>query len=473
MAASTAHASRGLDPRRSAKYTVHLSDALLRPLSTPSNLSTIQFNTKPSQTTDTRHTQIGGSDRHGATTLSIRDDEPEGPKLYEYNGARTEAKGTYVLIFDDATHAATLEPLNSAYTFNLTSAPWENNPHRLAREYPQVHPPKATGEGSDDEDADLFEDEDEDGNEEADAANPFDFRHFLQGSGSSPSPPHGPSAVSSAVNTPLRVVESTSTSSKKPAAARRAEPAKPSVKKEAAAPRAPPASRKRKSPSPPPPPPAPAQPSVPDIRVDRRASTRETPAGRKKPVKKPEPAPKQEALALPTKAASPPPPSSPAARDDADYADDAEYEDDEDMAVEETGGGLTIDFGDAEDPRVSRRRAFGLDLGDSNGPISLHSAANSASPASRQYTPHYGKTEDEPFNMEFESPTGHDDEEEDGDVDVIELGPPAHQNSDNQDGDEDMDADFEAELMQEFEHADDDDQGQVHHQSESDESEEE
>jgi hypothetical protein len=81
------------------------------------------------------------------------------------------------LLFDPASQKATLEPLSDSYTFNLTT----KNNKDISSQNTKIYPKKNREEHQDgDGEEDLFGEaaaEDESG--DPDAANPYDFRHFL------------------------------------------------------------------------------------------------------------------------------------------------------------------------------------------------------------------------------------------------------------------------------------------------------
>ncbi len=312
-----------------------------------------------------------------------------------------------------------MERLTTEYSFNIQATPTEASASKLAARYSQLsesgHIPH------DDSDAEAASDLSQPGSDneqEADHGNPYDFRHFLDPDSQSSSPTRSVAA------TP-RI--DASTASPRPRTQQPAGVSKPAPK--AAQPLRsrpkPVAQRKRQS--------APTTSraaDVPQVRLDRRASTREMPASSQDRVRD----------------------ASPAAAASSDEDEDAK------------GGtdGLIIDFGD--DPEPNRRlRDFSFQLpNDGSGPISLRSAANSASPSSRLHTParRAGSADEDVIDLPGGETYSEDDEdadgnsvasqEDDGDIDPLSLPSPAQPRPAAADAEIDDDdvADLEAEMMQ-------------------------
>lgn len=368
------------------------------------------------------------------------------------------------MLFDPTTQKATLEPLDSTYTFNLST----KNKTDVSSNYTKIYPRKQKDKPSQDVQAadDLF---DEGGsgdheNDEPDARNPYDFRHFLEASKEKrgdeseyhiPSSPDYRTGTGSAMNTPLMAA-------RKPAGAVASKPkaAQPVTK-----------ARKRKSPKPEPlvskKTGTKKQQATPTVRLERKASTRPPPDS--KPPKKPSKATAPASSKIKSAeivhssdesdidaegeiASSPPhrhhsPEPEPANR----YPDDDEDEEDGSIG----GSGLEIEVPDARPkPRNNALASLGLGqnigLGSlsnlrspSNGPISLASAANSVegspnpqfAPASRKsraakdadvidFGNTAGNDSDDEGGYE-EDAEGEDDEMDDRDVEPMDIGPPA------------------------------------------------
>jgi hypothetical protein len=341
---------------------------------------------------------------------------------YKYAGQRGSTKNSYVLIFDQAEQTCTLEPLTSSYTFNLTSAPGETSSVKLSQKYPQLQ--SKTEDPSDMSNEDL--DEDPDG--EADADNPYDFRHYLTSAIRGPSLTPSPAlrAINTGTNTPQLISSRpTGTSDVKPrkkAAAKAYDPLRANQRK----PKAAPAVNKAK-----------AKPT-PTIKVDRRASTRPGDEDKKGP--KPGKGNVKSDYYVHSSDDDEEPTTSQQIHSDIE-------EDEEKEEPGARGGGLEIDFGDDPPPKKKNKA---LDFKRAGPPISLHSAVNS--PDSRVITPRHQKKKNDPQEIiDFgDSTEGY---EEDDDSDVEDSTQQKHQQDDDADmHDADADADADAD---EDEHDDD------------------
>lgn len=378
--------------------------------------------------------------------------------MFVFTGQRTEPKKSYILLFDLSTQQATLEPLASTYTFNLSS----KNGSDLSSTYPKIYPKKQkddaqdTAAGADD----LFdEDSRDDINDDPDPDNPYDFRHFLAREGSKRgdeseyntiSSPDYRTGTGSAMNTPM-------VTARKPAPT----PAsKAKVVAQGAANR-----KKRASPEPATKPqkktaPKKQQQPPPTVRLERRATTAPKPEPAK-PSRKPAapPASKIKSAEIvhssddsdldadgepdsPAPPTPPPPRKSPSPQPVPDADSDYEMED------VSAAAGLEIEVPDARPSRPRHNALASLGLGQnlglggylkspSNGPISLASAANSVegSPNPHAFTPRKNRAVLEDSGVidfgDIGSGAKSDDEEEeeeegeDGDVEPMDIGPPA------------------------------------------------
>jgi len=353
----------------------------------------------------------------------VRDTNDNGDKdMFVFNGSRTAPSKSYVLLFDQTTQKATLERLTDTYTFNLSS----KNRADVSSHYGKIYPKKSHKDSVHDKEegeVDLFGEEGGDAANEGtvpDATNPYDFRHFLnavkkdrpEDRGYASSPDHRSTAAST-MNTPV----SRPQPSKKRKTASVFANAKPAAK---AAPKK----------------------AAPTINLERRATEHELPKKPQKPsaptnagakIKSAEfvqdssdsdvdaegevdssaPSPHRQSRRSP----------SPGQRQD-DVNSDAEGEDDDEEEIGDYGG-LEIEVPDA---RPNARNSSHLHVNSdarglrspSNGPISLASAANSV-----ENTPRRGAQAEE---IDF-GDLGGDDEEDDEDVERMDIGPPARQDS--------------------------------------------
>ena len=229
----------------------------------------------------------------------------------------------------------------------------------------------------DGEKEDLFGGEEDESDPDPD--NPFDFRNYTSTAppASAPLSPDPPRPVSKPAAAPAKS---------------RVETAPPPTQKSRPAA---PAPRKRKSPPPPVVVASKKKQPVPTVRLDRKASIR------------------------------------PTEKESSD-----EDEDQEDNGIGSSG--LEIDYGGSTPP-FKKKNAFTI-AAAGNGPISLRSAASSASPASRLHTPLQNDVRRQTFDaadeIDFGDGGGDDgykseseeedaDGEADGDVDELDLGSPA------------------------------------------------
>ncbi|KAF2267180.1 hypothetical protein CC78DRAFT_530980 [Lojkania enalia] len=461
---------RTLDPHKKAHFSLHISDRIAKNDVSIGAYTSVKYNHKPAQTTAARNATLtaGSGDRY-ALKLEDRDGSKAGD-VFTFTGQRTEPKKSYVLIFDAATQKATLEPLTSTYTFNIST----KNRADISTTHTKIYPKKKKSEAQDATVGvdDLFDETgaQDNENDDPDPNNPYDFRHFLRKDGekrgdeseyATPSSPDYRTGTGSALNTPLLPARKpTTTTALKP-------------QPKAAAPKP----RKRKSPE--------ADPLVskprtatttkktpaPTVRLERRA-TAKTDASSATARKKAAPAPSSriksaeiiedsssdaDAASL----ASSPPARSPSPRHHHPDLEDGSREEDNVSEPEEDigGGGLEIEVPDARPkPRHSALASLGLGqtlgLGGrspSAGPISFASAANSVegSPNPHTLTPQRNRVQEDEGVIDFgnvgggsddEDADGEEDDEgqgswangggeEDRDVEPMDIGPPARKMS--------------------------------------------
>ncbi|KAK8157914.1 hypothetical protein IWX90DRAFT_421973 [Phyllosticta citrichinensis] len=392
-----------LNPPKTGSYTIKLSDRIANPRASQAKFKTVKYNHKPRQTVSRRTTRIkptSNSPNGKNFTLAIEDRDDQGNcSKYEYEGQRKELKKTYVLLLDPNSNSCTLERLDDAYAFNLTSTPLESDSNKLKENHPQIRLREEREDATEEslEDDGLFDDASETQSiagssagasdfDEPEENNPYDFRRFLDQVQQVDT--NGFASPNSHAGTPLRVPSGSTARTTPLLGAQQSKPPKPLPK--ATAPKADrpvatskskPGNKKPNTTSP-----KKAKPTdTPSIRLERVASIAAT-------------AP---ALARST-TDSPRTSHSPAASD--------EESDDE--------GGLQIDFGDGGPPKRGRARpsAFAFEnVGD--GPISLRSAADSASPSSRLQTPSFRGSKEVPDVIDF----GGDNDDQDEDDDAQEV----------------------------------------------------
>ncbi|KAF2133710.1 hypothetical protein P153DRAFT_362785 [Dothidotthia symphoricarpi CBS 119687] len=410
-----------VEPHKKAHFNLHISDRIAKNDMSSESYSSVKYNHKPAQTSDTRSTTLTASSAN-AYNLKLEDGDSD---MFKFTGQRTTSKKSYLLLFDPATQKATLEPLTNAYTFNLAS----RNNKDISSQHPKIYPKKLKDDAhtKPEADEDLFGDTaNNDENDEPDADNPYDFRHFLpkeqekRGDESEYGMAYSPDPRS-VVNTPqVSASTTTTTTTTKP----RPEPA---PKKRKTAPAANPMVSK--------PPRKPA--AAPLVRIERPA-----------PDRAPDAAPPKAAKIKSTElvhssdesdAASPDDQDAEGESDDDVDADaDADADDDED----DDDGGLQIEVPDARPPRprqnlnTTQQQHQHL-RSPSNGPISLASATNSPNAHAFSSRRAHDEEEIDFGDLGGEDAEGEDDDEEgdegegegDGDVEPMDIGPPVHRRS--------------------------------------------
>ncbi|KAF3035282.1 hypothetical protein E8E12_000940 [Didymella heteroderae] len=416
-----------VEPHRKATYTLDISDQIRREDRSGSGFSSVKYNHKPNLASGTRSTKLKLADNN-TYNLSLRDTHDSGDRdMFVFNGARTAPSKSYVLLFDQTTQKATLERLTDTYTFNLSS----KNGADVSSHYSKIYPKKTHKDSVHDREegeVDLFDDAGDEANEGTvpDATNPYDFRHFLNAvkkqdpkeEGYASSPDHRSNTAPSTANTPL--------SRPQPAKKRKAASVFANTKPAAKA--------------------APKK-AAPPINLERRATEHALPSKAQSKA----PAPANAGSGSKIKSAefvhdssdsdvdaegevdsSAPSPHhrqprrspSPGQRRHDDNSD-AEGEDDDDGDAGYAG--LEIEVPDAR-PNAYRNTSH-LHVGGaaralrspSNGPISLASAANSV-----ESTPRRGAQAEE---IDFGDLGAEDEEDEDEDVERMDIGPPARQDS--------------------------------------------
>ena len=311
---------------------------------------------------------------------------------YRFKGSRSSGRQSFVLLLHSSAQECTLHPVSDEYKFNLETAPSGSPEITRLAEYPKIEPTNPVDEVAGNQVANISQataidiagtsplgeayDASSDSGDasEADESNPFDFRRYLDDSsfGSQPSSPDLPTAPNTKDSTINSSEHSADKSKKRPSESR-------SI-----------ASTQRKS--------IEARPQqndvpVPEVRLDRRASTHNE---ERSSLRMPKPLSKTQKKILNVKNAETAHESpknkdndmkleSRSKRDEDDAEDEADETDEIDEGTADNA--LEIVYGDDPAP-PTRGREFPISLAhDLNGPISLRSAANSASPSSRLHTP--------------------------------------------------------------------------------------
>jgi hypothetical protein len=393
-------------------------------------------NHKPPHTSATRRTTtLASPSSTNLYNLRLEDTNDAGDKdIFTFTGQKSALKKSYVLVFDPSNQQATLEPLSSSYTFNLAT----KNGKDVSSQHTKIYPKKLKDNAQDkDDDDDLFGEaaaDDEAGDPDPD--NPYDFRHFLskekdkRGDESEyhfASSPDYRTGTGSAVNTPQFGA--------------RASAAVAPIQKAAA-----PVPKKRRTAAANPMVSKPKKPqATPAVRLQRTA-TDTAPKSKSKAAAPPASKIKSAELVHSSDESdgeavlSPPIRHSPLPEPRQQYHDedeDAEGESDDD-------GVLEIEVPDARPPRRNHGALGSLGLGQnigtgylrspSNGPISLASAANSDVEGSPN--PHVRgsrNTQDEidfgDLGREDAEGEGEDEDYNNRDIEPMDIGPPARQDT--------------------------------------------
>lgn len=173
-----------VDPSKPGEYPILLGERLLRKDPVPDKLVQITYNHKTKPTTPRKATiTCADPSARFPYNLTIRDKAPNAPqpRTYTYEGSvdpettlPEPATSKMMLIYDAKQKAFLLEPVSTALHFNLVSAPGQTT-----AQVTQQHPPLSLlldSQGSSDNASRDWPDVDPG---EAEASNPYDFRHFL------------------------------------------------------------------------------------------------------------------------------------------------------------------------------------------------------------------------------------------------------------------------------------------------------
>jgi hypothetical protein len=334
-----------------------------------------------------------------ASTLVVEDEGKE----WRYTGRNTRGDGTYVLILGGGGNKdVVLEKLESSHAVNLIQTPNNDDQESLAKKHPHL----TDNESSNDEDGIIGDDGDVD-DPEPDASNPFDFRHFLKSVEEAQQREEQSSQrISSTMGTPLQKAATSKVAPR---------PAKSPLTTATA--------KKRKTPS--------AAATRPD---PKRVRAGEDPSSTKAPTSNPATS-KTSAHTVPQVRLDRKASSHQTAAPSVEQASQTDYEDE---------GELILENSSADNPKQSSSHLSAMSLAlagglsaRSGGPISLRSAASSPGINSPQVnsSTSQNKQEDEEFDFgdgsspaaeqyefEFVDDDGDDDEDgQDGDVEDLEL----------------------------------------------------
>ncbi|KAI4201327.1 MAG: hypothetical protein LQ350_003365 [Teloschistes chrysophthalmus] len=139
-------------------------------------------------------TRIRPSGRPSDSRVDLTIDNRDNGTKYQYTGNQ-QPSGACALIYDPATKTLVLDRIDADFTFNLQSTPTNSNRNAVTSQYPQLDTGLSDLESDDGQTAEAPLAATGVDNAEADANNPYDYRHFLkrQRSSSPEAPPSRPS----------------------------------------------------------------------------------------------------------------------------------------------------------------------------------------------------------------------------------------------------------------------------------------
>lgn len=286
--AAAAVAPGALDFRTQGSFPIRLGSSITEPAGKAAQWNAIRYNHRP--TPRRRGEKLRARIKEGAKAGETRLSLDQGDEEYRYTGRlEDDEEETYVLLSrgEGKDLEMVLERLQSRFGFNITSTPDEPSAKVLAERYPQLEDEKMNDSGASDDD-DLFGTDGPDAPPDED--NPFDWRHFLKAEleraaeAAEPPKPSTPAVPAAAAR---------STPASRPAAKKAAESKASAAKKRKTPTTKDTPAKRTKAAADPPEPAAPAPLStstssargrntaattrdVPTVRVDRRASTRQS-----------------------------------------------------------------------------------------------------------------------------------------------------------------------------------------------------
>jgi hypothetical protein len=183
-----------IDPHRQAEYPVLLGESLRGNAGAKAQFYSLQYNWKPKVISAKQRTVITKADGQssGDTSYLLTIQEPGAEdKPYTYTGKVNKASeqsgsptsspvdqtASLALVFNEEKSAFILEKISAALDFNITSAPGQS------RADIQAHPQLTSGNKPDEGTGALrrrTSSSSNDDDDEPDAANPYDYRHFLE-----------------------------------------------------------------------------------------------------------------------------------------------------------------------------------------------------------------------------------------------------------------------------------------------------
>ena len=168
MAAATTSAST-IDLRTQATYPLRLGTSILKPAESR-RWTSVRYNHKPrlQKPGDVKYTIKRGNEE-GQEELSLQDGKEE----FQFSGRGVSSGAQYVLLSKGRGNGKelVLEKLDACHEFNLIKTPSETDAAKLASQFPQL--------SAEEEDDELFGDE-EAADDPVDPSNPWDYRNYLK-----------------------------------------------------------------------------------------------------------------------------------------------------------------------------------------------------------------------------------------------------------------------------------------------------
>ncbi|KAI4129035.1 MAG: hypothetical protein LQ338_002451 [Usnochroma carphineum] len=161
-----------IDPSRSAKIPVTLGSAF-RGSGGPAD----QRNFKPHLQLN-QAAKIQSSRRPADSRINLTIKEPDDNGEYRYTGTQ-QPSGSCALIYDPSTKSLVLEKLDVDFNFNLQNTPTNHDRSHITSQYPQLDTGISDVESDGGSNADVPTVNGVE-HSEADANNPYDYRHFLK-----------------------------------------------------------------------------------------------------------------------------------------------------------------------------------------------------------------------------------------------------------------------------------------------------
>ncbi|KAL8868337.1 MAG: hypothetical protein Q9174_005057 [Haloplaca sp. 1 TL-2023] len=167
-----------LDPTRAANIPVTLGEHLSSNRAHgKKRTANVQWNYKPSLTSN-RSIRIRPSKRRSNSHVDLTIEDQQTHAKYHYGGAQ-QSSGACALIYNPSSKKFVLDRLDVDFTFNLQTTPANKRRKDVTNQYPQLDIGVSDNESDEGRATALASDDVE--HAQADANNPYDYRHFLKG----------------------------------------------------------------------------------------------------------------------------------------------------------------------------------------------------------------------------------------------------------------------------------------------------